>query len=77
MDVLHGDDLSQFIQAVHVLDLIQELHTVEENFKKKIRFLHQLIIGVIIHHFTIHLIPDKGSRYSQDSPYEPCRMSDD
>ena len=31
MDVLHGDDLSQFIQAVHILDLIQELHTAEEN----------------------------------------------
>lgn len=30
MDVLHGDELSQFIQAVHILDLIQELHTVED-----------------------------------------------
>lgn len=35
MDVLHGDDLSQFIQAVHILDLIQELHTAEEKFSKK------------------------------------------
>lgn len=35
MDVLHGDDLSQFIQAVHILDLIQELHTVVEKIFKK------------------------------------------
>lgn len=31
MDVLHGDDLCQFIQAVDILDLIQELHTAEDN----------------------------------------------
>lgn len=42
MDVLHGDDLSQFIQAVHILDLIQELHTAEESPKM-----------LNIHNFTI------------------------
>lgn len=31
MDVLHGDELGQFIQTVHVLDLIHELHTAQEN----------------------------------------------
>lgn len=36
MDVLHGDDLSQFIQAVHILDFIQELHTAEEKFTKSL-----------------------------------------
>lgn len=29
MDVLHGDDFRQFIQTVHILDLVHELHTIE------------------------------------------------
>lgn len=41
MDVLHGDDLCQFIQAVDILDLIQELHTAEEKGNKKIQPLRQ------------------------------------
>lgn len=31
MNMLHGYDLCQFIQAVDILDLIQELHTAKDN----------------------------------------------
>lgn len=31
MNMLHGHDLCQFIQAVDILDLVQELHTAKDN----------------------------------------------
>lgn len=36
MDVLHGDNRCQFIQAVDILDLVQELHTAETNGTRRV-----------------------------------------
>lgn len=72
--MIHRDNLFQLFQAVHITDLIHELHAVEH----KMSFMStNMNFEIIISMHIYPCLPDEGFGNCEDCPDKPGRVSDD